>query len=382
MPAFDCRQCHREFISDEALLQHYKDSPAHPFCLACNKSFDSQDRLDAHNARNHPGFACTTCRQSFATQSSLEDHYRGKVTIHPKCLRCGKGFLDRPAVTEASYRPRLSKSVPAAAKSSSKIARAITPSPPTILPVAFATQASRTTLPVTSTAPLSTQSFGAPYAGVSLATKRNSKATLTPPAHTLSVRGARQALWMTMLLTRVPAHVYLIRRRKTSFPRPQVDFRSSGATANKTEAWKDLSNRNMGGLTAAPMILPQLPASTWSFNPLVEQPDGPSDVKSGPHLPNRTGNNNLPVRSLAVSPPKGHTASQPGTSNGTISEVDRGGLPCMVCRGRCVDPTVTIGCGHVFCKKCVTKRIVEASACPKCAAPTLLYCLFRLHLDD
>jgi hypothetical protein len=32
--------------------------------------------------------------------------------------------------------------------------------------------------------------------------------------------------------------------------------------------------------------------------------------------------------------------------------------------------------------RCITKRIVQASACPKCAAPTLLYSLFRLRLDD
>jgi hypothetical protein len=59
----------------------------------------------------------------------------------------------------------------------------------------------------------------------------------------------------------------------------------------------------------------------------------------------------------------------------------------MHCRRRgcgadpCIEPTAAM-CGHIFCNACITRAVAETSACPLCANPTLLYCLFRLRLEE
>jgi hypothetical protein len=53
---------------------------------------------------------------------------------------------------------------------------------------------------------------------------------------------------------------------------------------------------------------------------------------------------------------------------------------CRVClRDPCDDVTATM-CGHIFCNRCIIDAVMARSACPVCAAPTLLYCLFRLDV--
>jgi len=57
-------------------------------------------------------------------------------------------------------------------------------------------------------------------------------------------------------------------------------------------------------------------------------------------------------------------------------------LHCRLCQiDTCSDPTATM-CGHMFCYKCITKSVMETPRCPVCSTPTLLYCLFRLHLSS
>ncbi|KAJ7138425.1 hypothetical protein C8R43DRAFT_859678, partial [Mycena crocata] len=99
---FKCRKCgQREFISRNALHQHYRQAPGHYFCTHCELCFNDQEALESHNATAHPDFKCTICEVYFSTQSSLEDHYRGKApAIHPKCPRCGRGCFNQAALTE------------------------------------------------------------------------------------------------------------------------------------------------------------------------------------------------------------------------------------------------------------------------------------------
>jgi len=42
-------------------------------------------------------------------------------------------------------------------------------------------------------------------------------------------------------------------------------------------------------------------------------------------------------------------------------------------------PTATM-CGHVFCYKCITQRVMTTPSCPVCDGALLLYCLFKLDL--
>ncbi|KAG9311706.1 hypothetical protein JVU11DRAFT_7944 [Chiua virens] len=51
---------------------------------------------------------------------------------------------------------------------------------------------------------------------------------------------------------------------------------------------------------------------------------------------------------------------------------------CRSCyRDHCDEPTTTT-CGHLFCYECISTAIMKDPHCPVCAAPTLLYCLFRI----
>ncbi|KAJ7322900.1 hypothetical protein DFH08DRAFT_353123 [Mycena albidolilacea] len=133
--------------------------------------------------------------------------------------------------------------------------------------------------------------------------------------------------------------------------RPQVAFRPLGETpmrSEQVESYQSLSSRTVV-TTPAPSfktISPQSSNSSFSTASFTELSDGSSNSNNG--------------------------------SKGTV--VPGVGVRCMVCRGRCMEPTATM-CGHVFCKNCITKRVVQTSACPRCDAPTLLYSIFRLHLD-
>ncbi|TFK41498.1 hypothetical protein BDQ12DRAFT_387347 [Crucibulum laeve] len=57
-------------------------------------------------------------------------------------------------------------------------------------------------------------------------------------------------------------------------------------------------------------------------------------------------------------------------------------LHCRLCqKAQCEEITATM-CGHIFCYRCITKEVINTSSCPVCEAPTLLYCLFKLKLEQ
>ncbi|KAL0946770.1 hypothetical protein HGRIS_012945 [Hohenbuehelia grisea] len=57
-------------------------------------------------------------------------------------------------------------------------------------------------------------------------------------------------------------------------------------------------------------------------------------------------------------------------------------LHCRICeRSCCIDPTATMGCGHLFCYACIADAVMDTRRCPVCLTPTLLYCLLKLNLS-
>ncbi|KAK0438901.1 hypothetical protein EV421DRAFT_924858 [Armillaria borealis] len=74
----------------------------------------------------------------------------------------------------------------------------------------------------------------------------------------------------------------------------------------------------------------------------------------------------------------------PTTSGRRLSVPTRGSPPSLSCRhcfaSPCRETTATM-CGHVFCKGCITESVASTSRCPACGEMTLLYMLFKLHLN-
>ena len=52
---FRCELCNRKYVSEKALVQHYRDSTRHPTCEHCDTSFpDLRAREAVRLLRNHP----------------------------------------------------------------------------------------------------------------------------------------------------------------------------------------------------------------------------------------------------------------------------------------------------------------------------------------
>ncbi|KAI6006983.1 hypothetical protein EDD15DRAFT_13393 [Pisolithus albus] len=68
-------------------------------------------------------------------------------------------------------------------------------------------------------------------------------------------------------------------------------------------------------------------------------------------------------------------------TNGRTLKSSAPSYHCRVClKDTCNDPTTTT-CGHLFCYECISNAVMDDPHCPECNAPTLLYCLFRMHLS-
>ena len=78
-----CVLCDRNFNSNDALLQHKRDSPAHTAlfnCEDCDRWFGSKEALEQHlqysPAHASPTFECESCDRSFVNGKALEQHLR------------------------------------------------------------------------------------------------------------------------------------------------------------------------------------------------------------------------------------------------------------------------------------------------------------------
>ncbi|KAM6492562.1 hypothetical protein JOM56_012286 [Amanita muscaria] len=144
--------------------------------------------------------------------------------------------------------------------------------------------------------------------------------------------------------------------------------------------------------TGAAALSPSDPSpETCSVYDFIDEVDSFSDLESStldprPTSPSFLTNNttcspsppsllqsSLPTPTTAVEPLSDHSE----TSHPPFSRL----LHCRLCQAdMCNDPTATM-CGHLFCYRCITESVIRTPRCPACAAPTLLYCLFRLDLS-
>lgn len=78
--SYRCVPCDRAFGSDQALLQHKRDSPAHSSfeCKTCDRFFSSEEALEQHLQKSpiHAAFNCEVCYRSFRSEDALRQHRR------------------------------------------------------------------------------------------------------------------------------------------------------------------------------------------------------------------------------------------------------------------------------------------------------------------
>ncbi|KAJ7253689.1 hypothetical protein B0H12DRAFT_576556 [Mycena haematopus] len=463
MPIFKCRQCPtREFNSRVALLQHFRQSTPsqHPFCVQCDKYCSTQEGLDTHNRIHHPPFECTTCHSTFQSQSSLEDHYRGKASsIHPNCLRCGKGFFNASAVdehfknahplaqclcghkifeedlpahyTESMHHPTCVQCATGFKDDAAYNAHNIAEHPECRCTPCLRQFNSKTELQDHFDASdlhpkclkcgtvgffndaalnehLAERHLLSPPMGAALGPQfKDFLAIEAPPATsprtTLPLPGKEintawksnknQVVppsigpWQSTALmhrgelptaggrgTEPPPRIFQLANAATGqnlVPRPQITCHSLSETATeRSESYKSFKLLNGTDTSTAMVVSSEQSAKTISpqsskssFSSFV----GPAGGSYG-----TTSGTIRPITSMG-------NLNQIAASKESVI-IPEACVRCMYCKGRCIDPTATM-CGHVFCKNCITKRVQEVSECPKCAAPTLLYCLFRLHLE-
>jgi transcription elongation factor Elf1 len=101
--SFACQQCDRQFGSEEALQQHFKDSPVHRIpafrCADCDRDFVSQSALTQHlNSPVHV-HRCEECDREFRTAASLQQHKNSPAHVF-KCAPCNRTFASQAALDQ------------------------------------------------------------------------------------------------------------------------------------------------------------------------------------------------------------------------------------------------------------------------------------------
>ncbi|KAJ7669293.1 hypothetical protein DFH06DRAFT_1321318 [Mycena polygramma] len=333
-PEHRCTTCERQFTSTDELADHFVASAAHPNCLQCKLGFVDDAALDEHGATEHPEHRCTTCERQFTCTDELTDHFV-KSPAHPKCFQCKLGFADDAALNEHYLATHaLTRQIAVTEPHQDFLAIEGIPTGPRLAPSALPRPGREVEELWTST---KNQVVGpAPLdAGVSNA---------------LSSTTFFEAPWGLKPVSGEATNI--VRRRHPSSETPK-------ARKIDQDSWMSLSSRVSGAGSAtssnsAKTISPQSSTSSLHSGCLVELSDSANSGRSGSVVAE-------PLHDRVIFPKTPHR--------------------CMVCSGVCMDPTATM-CGHLFCNQCITKRILQAPACPKCNAPTLLYSIHRMHFDD
>ncbi|KAJ7264860.1 hypothetical protein B0H12DRAFT_212016 [Mycena haematopus] len=346
-PSEQCPCGHNIFVED--LPRHYTESIHHPTCLRCATGFKDDAAYNAHGAAEHPECRCTQCLRQFNSQKELQDHFDAS-DFHPKCLKCGKvGFRNDASLNEHIAEMHvLSPPMEVAALAQPfKDLLAIEAPPAT-------SRLSRTSLPLPGKEANalwnSTENRVVPP--IPLEPWMASTAFISSDKGDVSMPGGRNLSQMGTEQNFVPCS--------------QIAFRSLSETAtirtDQSESYKSRSSNGSVASTTTSVFSDHIPktispqSSTSSFSSFVDLGEGSSSAISGSMM---QGQSVTSPRSVVI----------PAAC-----------VRCLVCKGRCIEPTATF-CGHVFCNNCITQRIAKTAACPQCAKPTLLYCLFRLHLD-
>jgi len=100
---FDCEECDRAFRTDDALQQHLRDSAAHAAtfdCEECDRAFHTDDALQQHlrdSAAHAATFDCEECDHAFHTDDALQQHLRDSPA-HSTDIAIIDSFDIRPAL--------------------------------------------------------------------------------------------------------------------------------------------------------------------------------------------------------------------------------------------------------------------------------------------
>ncbi|KAJ6532690.1 hypothetical protein DFH09DRAFT_132349 [Mycena vulgaris] len=393
-PVLKCH-CGSQFHKEELDL-HYIHSPMHPTCLLCGIGFETDASYDEHAAAEHSDRRCTACRRQFPTPEELKDHF-ALSSDHPTCKKCELGFLDDAALhehdaTEHPAPPRVLSAPEMPIRdaftlegvaAASRANQALLPPPgkeqsewwnqtknkvvspfETGLTTALVRSASHPTWTETA-ARLSKTTWGCGL-GVGGTTEASSLSVV--PARSSCREPDTPRIKAILNTPQQFEHDGVSRRRDwQATPRPSVSgsptVHSSGVKlSDKSGITTPFAVPSANAMyTRGKTISPQSSTSSLYSESYAELSEGSSGTDPG-----RTR--------------RGPDSLATATSNGTVVAPTAVDLECSLCRrAPFVEPTATI-CGHIFCNKCIMKQIMQTSKCPKCATPTLLYCLFRLHM--
>jgi KRAB domain-containing zinc finger protein len=90
---WNCWDCNRVFASNKALGQHFKDSPIHKIfeCELCGQECVGTAAFDKHTAWDHPPPYCGECNREFISEQALDQHFKDSL-VHKifECKDCGQ----------------------------------------------------------------------------------------------------------------------------------------------------------------------------------------------------------------------------------------------------------------------------------------------------
>lgn len=160
---------------------------------------------------------------------------------------------------------------------------------------------------------------------------------------------------------------------------PQSPLTSEGSAGYFSDADRSstpsspLSDRSVVFVSAD--SIPEYVRENRAYLVATSAPSQPSSATSScVHLPS------VVTSSGSLPPQQEHNDGAEVPPADSPSGNGRSSLYCRVClRDPSEDVTATM-CGHVFCNRCIIDAVMARSACPVCATPTLLYCLFRLDI--
>ncbi|KAF6757623.1 hypothetical protein DFP72DRAFT_1110200 [Ephemerocybe angulata] len=398
-----CGACDRPFVNREAMLAHIKGSSApHPSCDLCGVRFASERALEAHTAAKHL-HRCTMCNRDFPAAFSLHDHFRSS-RLHPSCHRCGEGCENEAALAlhrstahvklqccgEVIYEEDLEKHY------------ITSPCHPTckICGRGFKTIGELQihqcnipeTPPPTASGKTSRPSDVEPRGGANVAEGALAPISFVRADQAPRVPGGPSpagAVPTSEAHTRIPSrsHAPLYKPIRALMLPGQEANTIWGSIENRQTStmpeWR--RNRESSSLTTTATAM-TLPSGTGTRS-IEEAGSETSFGASSCTTPSNTSSssNGSPVKPLLYKPPTalstlGSSSLRSSTRVAPVT-VLRPALHCRLCRAdACVDITATM-CGHLFCNKCITGEALKTLKCPVCAAPVVLYCLFKLDLS-
>lgn len=390
-PTYKCDPCNAPFTSGELMQRHFSASDRHPNCERCRDGVEDNDLLEKHMKSKHPQKQCIVCG-IFIYIDELEKHYLESLN-HRNCARCNVGFETEQLYDEHLATVHTGEGSPSAG---SPALSGDQPSQPRLRSadvagvgeITMAAHLGRLQSSLTVDAPGTRDRSGDPFLPLrselvagekndgSIADLRTSRYGMPAP----SPRADQQPV--SIGPSRLP-------------PPPGLLARSDSVTSPPVAPGFGTLSNGFSVMTASAMSPPTLSLhvrSPTNGNLLSGHSTPiPGDIWSRPLLPTSVSHA-ARVASLSLSPSRFTEDTAVRQQNhdevlrrevlaGTVNHL-MPALHCRICKANpCINITATF-CGHVFCNRCITNRILSTPYCPVCDSATLLYMLFKLDLSD